>query len=79
MATQDLRIPCTDENAAQRFHTWLLSEGIEDVHSDGREVFVSTDNPGFAYAVAEQAVDNGFADDDEAARAAHNFEIGWMS
>lgn len=73
MNTFLISLPCTDENAAQLAQAWLIAAAV-DVHGvDGRNVLVPTNNPPFAFDIAQELVDNGFAHDHEAATAAANF------
>lgn len=76
MNTFLVSIPCTDENAAQLFHAWLLSEGVDVQGVDGRNVLVPTDFPPFVFDLSQAAVLHGFAHDTEAARAANAFLKG---
>lgn len=73
-----IRMQCTDENAAQLFETYLISEGVETKGTDGAHVLVPTTYPPFAWDVAEVAVEQGFARDDQAAASAQKFlsEVG---
>lgn len=66
-------IRCTDENAAQLAHAWLISEGVEVQGTDGCDVLVPTSYPPFVFDVAETLVSNGFAHDHDAAESTRQF------
>lgn len=73
MAVRVLSLPCADELMAESFAGWLRAEKV-DVHGvDGRNVLIPTDNPPFAWDVAEAAVAHEWAHDDEVCAAVGAF------
>lgn len=73
MNTWLISMPCTDEDAARRFRSWLLTNGVDVDSIDGRHVLVPTTRLPFVWDVAQAAVDNGFAHDSEASTVAETF------
>lgn len=74
-----LRLRCTDESSAQLFEAWLRNEGVDTKGTDGTDTLVPTNNPLFAWDLAEAANDNGFAHDGEACASVRRFfeEVGF--
>lgn len=72
-----LRLPCADEDHARRFVGWLTFEEVDVRGHEDRHVLVPMDNMLFAWDVAEAAVGNGFADDEEACAAVGEFLKEW--
>lgn len=74
-----LRIPCRISLAAAAFGAHLILQEELDgvtVDLDNKTVNISTDSPGFAWDVAEIAVQKGWADDSAVARAVSDFLEG---
>jgi hypothetical protein len=69
-----LRMPCASPDLAEKFAAWVRKQWVDVNGVEGREVLIPTDNPGFAYVLAEAAVLEECANDDEAAAAASAFE-----
>ena len=69
-----LRMPCASPDLAEEFAAWVRKQWVAVSGVEGREVLIPTDNPGFAYVLAEAAVLEECANDDEAAAAASAFE-----
>jgi hypothetical protein len=65
----EISIPCVDADRATQFATWLRLEGVDVSRVDGVNVVLPTDNPVFAWDVAEAANKHGYADDDAVSRA----------
>lgn len=68
-----LTLPCVDELMAESFAGWLRREEVDGVSVDGRDVRVPTDNPLFAWDLAEAAVEHEWAHDDEVCAAVGAF------
>lgn len=69
-----LRMPCASPHLAEKFADWVHKQEVAVSGVEDREVLIPTDNPGFAYVLAEAAVLEEFAHDGEAAAAARQFE-----
>lgn len=68
-----IKMPCRSEQAAEGFAEWLREQEVDAHQVDGRTVEVPTTYLPFVWDIVEAAVENGFADDSEAAKAAAEF------
>lgn len=64
----EIPIVCVDEEKAQQYAAHLREHEADVTRVDGRTVYIPTTYPPFAWDVAVEAVDNGYAEDGEVAR-----------